>query len=73
MREQAEALKRNMEEKSEVALEETAIDMEVASQKLYERLLRECDNPAEKKIYEEIIADEEDHERKMKKIKAKEY
>jgi rubrerythrin len=80
MREQIEALKHKVaeekerepsEEKFERDMEQTAIDTEVMSIGLYERLLENCDDEAERKIYEEIIADEKDHEEKMKKIKAK--
>ena len=52
-------------------LESTAIDMEVASVKLYERLLADCDDPRERQIYREIIRDEKDHERKMKSIRSR--
>ena len=59
------------QESMDKKLESTAIDMEVASVKLYERLLAECDEPSERRIYREIIADEKDHERKMKKIRGR--
>ena len=58
-----------LENKLEKDMESTAIDMEVASIKVYERLIRESDDEHDKEIYREILADEKDHERKVKKIR----
>ena len=56
-------------ESLEHKLEDTAIDMEVASIKVYERLIESSDNPGDRRIYREILADEKDHERKVKMIR----
>ena len=58
-----------LENKLEKDMESTAIDMEVASIKVYERLIRESDDEHDKEIYREILADEKDHERKVKAIR----
>jgi len=58
------------EESLEHKLEDTAIDMEVASIKIYERLLESADTPHDRRIYREILNDEKDHERKVKQIRS---
>ena len=58
-----------LENKLEKDMESTAIDMEVASIKVYERLIRESDDEHDKEIYREILSDEKDHERKVKAIR----
>jgi rubrerythrin len=58
-----------LEDRLEKDMESTAIDMEVASIKVYERLISESDSEHDKEIYREILADEKDHERKVKAIR----
>lgn len=67
-----QAIKKEIAKDSDEELENLAIKMEIDSQAVYEKLLAECDDETERKIYKEIIADEVDHEKKMKRIKSKE-
>jgi rubrerythrin len=62
---------RNLEEKIQRDMESTAIDMEVASIKVYERLIETSESPHDRRIYEEILQDEKDHERKVKAIRGR--
>lgn len=63
----SEALKHKLEGK-EVKLEHTALRMEKEAIATYKKLIKDCDDERERKIYEEILRDEEDHEKKLKKI-----
>ena len=57
---------KSLAEKIKKDMESTAIDMEVASIKVYERLIETAESPHDRRIYEEILQDEKDHERKNK-------
>ena len=53
----------------EKALVEKALSDEYEAIDLYERILSKCDEEDERKIFEEILKDEEDHARLLIKIK----
>ena len=53
----------------EKELIEKALSDEYEAIDIYERILSKCDNEKERKIFEEILKDEEDHSRLLIKIK----
>jgi rubrerythrin len=63
----SEALEHKVE-RTERSDQKRALGMELDAIEIYEKLISETKGERERKIFEEILGDEKDHERKLKTI-----